>query len=442
MAKKRVKMADIVRPARPEHSKKREDKELKELGKKIERFEKKEIEVFGKEDARRKKRFLFLKKLKLKTSLWLFLILVLISSGVYAAIVFLPRAEIKIIAEKSEWQFNDSISASKNVSSISLANEKIPAEVFSQKKNNNLLFPASGREQVERKATGKITIYNAYSSKSQRLVIETRFLTPDKKLFYLTKGITIPKAKIVEGKIVPSSIEAEVVADKPGEEYNIGPVEHFSIPGFKSNPAKYKGFYAESKEPMAGGFIGEAAVPTDEDIKKAKEKNRQILQQAITSFIDSQIPDGFKIIEEAEQFNILKETVNEKTDEAGNFTVFSEAELSKVAFLEADAIDLMVGLAKEELGQEFELKENQLSYGISRTDFSSGKMSFPIDFKGVFWQPIDIDEFQESVKNKKESALRAMVFSLPGVERVTVSFWPFWVKQVPDEEKRIKVMVE
>ncbi|MEE8131569.1 MAG: hypothetical protein V3T98_00770, partial [Candidatus Paceibacterota bacterium] len=253
--------------------------------------------------------------------------------------------------------------------------------------------------------------------------------------------ITVPGAKIIKGEVVPSSIVAEVIADKPGEEYNIGPVEYFSIPGFKGS-AKYQGFYGESKESMTGGFIGEAAVPTDEDIEQAKEKNNKILQQALVSFMDSQIPDGFKIIEEAEQFNIIKETVNEETDSSGNFSVFSEVELVIVAFQEEDAKNLIVGLAKEELGQEFEPKEYQLNYGISRTDFDNGRMSFPADFNGIFWQPIDIDEFRELVKNKKEAELRGMVFSLPGVERVTVSFWPFWVKQVPDDTKRIKVVVE
>ncbi len=462
MTKRKIKMVDIVKPTRSEHladstrkahfltkdkhskepkSERQENKLFKEFGKKIECFEREEVKVFGEEDTQRKKKFLFLKGHKLKTLFWLILILILISGVVYGAITFLPRAEIKISAEKFNWEYIDSITASKNVSSISLVNKKIPAEVFSQLKNNNLLFPASGKLQIEKKATGKIIIYNAYSSKSQRLIIETRFLAPDGKIFYLTKGITVPGAKIIEGKVVSSSIIAEVVADKSGEEYNIKPVEYFSIPGFKGS-AKYQGFYAESKESMTGGFIGEAIVPTDEDIKKAKEKNRQILQQAFISFIDLQIPNGFKIIEEAKQFNIIKETVNKETDSVGNFSVFSEAKIVIVVFQEKDAKNLIVAFAKEELGQEFEPKEYQLTYGISRTDFDSGRMSFPVDFQGVFWQPINIDEFRESVKSKKEAELRGMVFSLPGVEKVAVSFWPFWVKQVPDDIKRIKVVIE
>ncbi|MEE8131516.1 MAG: hypothetical protein V3T98_00480, partial [Candidatus Paceibacterota bacterium] len=197
MAKRKIKMADIVKPARPERTadsarkahfltkdkqdkkskkKKQEDKLFNELGKKIERFEKEEVKVFSEEDARRKKKILSLKGMKLKTFFWLVLILVIIGSGVYGAVSFLPRAEIKIVAEKFNWEYVDSITASKNVSSISLANKKIPAEVFYQQKNNNLLFPATGIKEVKRKATGKITVYNTYSSDPQPLITTTRFL--------------------------------------------------------------------------------------------------------------------------------------------------------------------------------------------------------------------------------------------------------------------------
>ncbi|MEK7555261.1 MAG: hypothetical protein AAB516_00340 [Patescibacteria group bacterium] len=462
MNKKRVKMADIVRTTRPTHSvdperkasflvenkhvqesknKKHEDKILNELSKKVEYFEKEEVDVFNKEDAHRKKRFFSLRKPKWKTFILLILILILIGGGAYCAVTFLPRAEIKIITEKSNWEYNDSVIASKKISGVDLAGKKIPAEVFSQKKNNNLLFPATGTKDVKQKAIGKIIIYNAYSSESQLLIANTRFLAPDGKIFRLTNKIIVPGAKIVEGKIISSSIEAGVMADAAGEEYNIKPVEYFSIPGFKDS-AKYKGFYAESKNSMTGGFIGKMAVPTDENIKQAKEKNRQILQQALNSFIYSQIPEGFKIIEGAEQFNIIKETVNKETDAVGNFAVFGEAELSITAFKEEDAKNLIVSLAKGELGKEFEPKEYQLNYGISRADINNGSISFPVDFQGVFWQAIDIGTFRESIKNKSESELRGAVFSLPKVEKVEVSFWPFWVNQVPDNTDRIKVVIE
>ncbi len=463
MAKRKVKMVDIVRSNQSAHSvdstdstdstdltdstwktqfltknKKHhkdpdKDDALKILNKKIERFEGEGVDVFNNAGIRRKKNF--------KILFGLILALALVSSAVYAAVVFLPRAEIKIIVEKLNWEYYDFIIADKNISEIDLIEKKIPAQVFSKKKNNNLLFPATGIQQVNRRATGKIVIYNAHSSSSQLLVANTRFLTPDGKTFRLNNRIVVPGAKIIEGKIVPSSIEAKVTADRLGEESNIGPIKRFSIPGFRGLK-KYHRFHGESKEPMTGGFIGEVAAPTAQDIKKAKEKNRQIIQQVLVSFIDSQIPVDFEVIEESKQFKIIKEVVNEKTDIDGNFSVFSEAESLVIAFLKEDTMDLMVALSKKDLRQGFELKEYQLNYGIGQIDFNKGQMLFPVDFQGVFWQPINLEEFRELIKNKKEPGLRDMIFALPGAERAVVSFWPFWVNQVTNNIDRILVILE
>ena len=65
---------------------------------------------------------------------------------------------------------------------------------------------------MSQKAQGTLTIYNAYSSAPQTLVATTRFVTPDGKIFRLTNEVTVPGAKITNGQIVPSSINAPIAA--------------------------------------------------------------------------------------------------------------------------------------------------------------------------------------------------------------------------------------
>jgi len=297
---------------------------------------------------------------------------------------------------------------------------------------------------VEDKAAGKITIYNAYSSDPQRLVATTRFAAPDGKIFRLVKEITVPAAKIVEGKIIPSTIEAAVIADQAGPKYNIEPVSHFSIPGFQGS-AKYQGFYAESKEPMTGGFIGERAYPTDEDIKKAKEKATQDLRASVESFLLLQIPPEFKVIEGGKQFNLLKQEVNNKVDEKNNFTVFSEGELLSIAFRESDLKNLIEEMAKVSLEAKeanLKIKTYKLEYGVGRADFKQGQISFAVNFQGVFEEPFDIESFRQAAINKSETNLKALISSFSNIQKATISFWPFWVKRAPDNIGRIKVEVE
>jgi len=367
-------------------------------------------------------------------------VLIVVAGGAYAALEILPKAEIKITVKKTPWNFNNSVSASKNSGDIDSANKQIPANFFSEKKNVSLLYSATGKKNVEKKAEGEITIYNAYSSQSQSLVANTRFESPDGKIFRIQEKITVLGAKVENGKITASGVKAKVVADKIGEEYNIGPTK-FTIPGFKGTP-KYDGFYAKSESQMTGGFVGELAYPTDDEIKIAKEKTEFALEESLTTLISSQIPADFKIIEGARQFNVIKEDVNQEVNQDGNFSVFAEGELTVVGFKEPDLLELMGGLAQKELGESFKAKEYSLEYGAVRPDIQSGKINFSINYGGKFWQPIDIEQFKNSILSKKETELKVFVFSLNGVERATVSLWPFWVKSVPDNIAKVKVEVE
>jgi len=445
---KRKKMVDIIQPIsvhlkdkefEPKSIEKNIKEDLRKIDKQVEEFTKKEEKQF-KEEEKPERKFRP-KKFRIKTYVFIGLLLAVLGGGIYSAVEFLPKAEIKSITKKTEWNYVDSVIANKNITKIDVGQKRIPAEIFSIRKNFNFSFPATGKKIVQEKAGGKIIIYNAYSSEPQRLVATTRFATPDGKIFRLVKEIMVPAAKIVEGKIVASSIEATVVADQAGPKYNIEPVSHFSIPGFQGS-AKYQGFYAESKEAMKGGFIGEKAFPTEEDIKKAKEKASQDLRDSVESFLSLQTPPEFKIIEGSKQFNLLKQEVNQQVDEKNNFTVFSEAELLNIAFKESDLKNLIEETAKAKLGTNFKIKTYNLEYGVGRADFKQGQISFAVNFQGVFEEPFNVEDFRQKSVTKSETNLRALISSFPNIQKATISFWPFWVKRAPDDIKRVKVEVE
>ncbi len=373
--------------------------------------------------------------------IYYFLAISVVGGVIYGAVAFLPKVDIKIIVKKSDWNFSDSISASKNTAELDLSARLIPAEVFSERKNITLFYPASGVKQVEKKAAGEIIIYNSYSSKPQNLIVDTRFAAPDGKIFFLNKRTVVPGAIIENGKIIPSSVKVEVTAENAGKEYNIGPIERFTLPGFSGSP-KHDGFYAKSEKPFKGGFVGEASYPTEKDISEAKEKTAKTLEESLMTFILSQIPKDFKIIDGASRFNTVKEIINEEVDEKGNFSATLEADAKIIVFKESDLLKLTGELAKQVLGADFEARNYELKYLSAKPDFENGKLQLAIDYKGIFWRPIDGESLKNSILNKKENELKMAIFSLTGVEKATVSFWPFWVKTVPKNIKRVKIEIE
>ncbi|MDP3999176.1 MAG: hypothetical protein Q8P76_01110 [bacterium] len=368
------------------------------------------------------------------------LAVVIITAVSWVLLKELPRADINLVVQKSEWSYNDSILADKSAK-VDPQSLTVPSQIFTQKKNAEMRFPATGKKQVERKAIGKMVVYNSYSSEAQPLVANTRFISPDGKLFRLVKGIVVPGAKIIEGQIVPSNIETDVVADQAGPEYNIEPVKLFTIPGFKGSP-KYQAFYGESKESMAGGFIGEVAYPTPDDIKSAKARVAQALGDDLKATIFSQMPEGFKILNEATSFSTVSQTVKEEVDGENNFSIFSEAKMTVIGFKDSDVLDILRLRAQEERGMEFKIQASDLKYGLGRADFQSGKMSFLVEFRASLWHRVDIESLKNRSAGRPENDLKAIIFALPGVESATVSLWPFWVGKVPVDLGKIRITVD
>jgi len=382
---------------------------------------------------------LFIKKIPIKMVIGT----VVLGLVIFGAVTILPKVDIKLVSKKIDWSYNDSVITQVNAHA-DYKTVTIPNQKSTSSKSSSLPFPATGKKQVSNKASGKMTIYNSYSSDAQTLVKDTRFLSPDGKIFKLVKQITVPGAKISEGKILPSSIDADVVAEKAGEEYNVGPVKLFQIPGFKGTP-KYAAFYGESKGNMTGGFVGEIAYPTTSDIAAAKKKMKETLESSLKTELYSKISSDFKIIEGSSAFSTIKEEVNENVNEKGEFSIFSEAQMSIISFKEPDLINILSKKAETEKGEDYFIKSHSLEYGIARMDVASGRLSFPVAFKAVLSYKIDIEKIKSEIAGISDVELREKIFSLSGIDiesQNIVSFWPFWVKTVPNNPNKINIVVD
>ncbi|MDO8504622.1 MAG: hypothetical protein Q7S36_02090, partial [Candidatus Liptonbacteria bacterium] len=355
-------------------------------------------------------------------------------SGLFA------RATITIDFEEIPWEYSSVVLADPSVSKVNAEKGVLPAELFETNKNLTHLFPASAVRDVEQKAKGRIWIYNAFSSADQMLVATTRFETPNGKVFRILENITVPGAEIKDGKIIPSSIETDIVADKPGETYNVGPVARLAVPGFKGTP-RYQGFYGELKNQTSGGFIGKKPVPTADDIKKAKEKTEELLRAGLETSFTAAYPKEYKILDGASRIEILRLTINQETDAKGNFSVFGEAKMSAFGFKEEDLRGLLVAVAnKSEKDTDF--KELELEYSGSKPDFSKEVFGFTVSSRGSLWPKFSPEDFKAGILGKKVGEAQLAIAALPRFSGGKVALWPIWLKSVPRDPEKVEIIVE
>ena len=373
-------------------------------------------------------------------------ILIGVGTATYAVAVMLPKAEISITTKKEAWTYQNGVRVDKSIGTADPDTAKIPGQVFTQKSNATVQFPASGTKKIERKSTGRVLIYNALSSKPQTLVANTRLETPDKKIFRLQASVIVPGANIEDGKIVPSSIVAQIIADKAGAEYNIGPLPKLTIPGFLGTP-KYQTFYGELKEPTIGGFVGEIKIATDADIKNAKTEATGAIEKAVRTLLASQLPANFKVLDGASSFSVIKQTVNGEADATGKFSVFTEGQASLLAFTEKDLLAMLAGRIKKEKGDQYLVRNLRLSYESVKTDeLSSGRLTVTIDYSAELSRIIDQKALLGKIKgqNGDRENFKKIIETVSGAEgaEVLVSLWPFWVRTIPDNLARIQLSVQ
>jgi len=377
--------------------------------------------------------------------LYFFIGLIIIIAGASAYII-LPSAEVFLYSKTEKVTFDFKVEGSKDISQLDIAARKIPIQSIKALETLTRKFSATGEKQMNEKAKGVITIYNEYSSKAQPLVANTRILASGGKLFRTIESVEIPGASIEEGKIIASILDVEVTADQPGDEYNISPSD-FTIPGFEGT-AKYAGFYGKSKEAMKGGSTKKIKIVTADDIKKAEEAlTKELLDsQAAKKALDAKMPADLKLIEEATKEEIASASSNieaEKEAQDG-FTMQVTAQAQALVFNEKDLNDLVDSYLAAKIGKEKKPipQSQKISWDKPSIDWDKTSIFLTLHGQEEVAENIDAEAVKKELAGKNETEARKYLSSLTNIEKAQVAFWPFWVKHIPSNQSKIKVIIQ
>ena len=256
--------------------------------------------------------------------------------------------------------------------------------------------------------------------------------------------IVVPGASISGGKIIPSSILADISADEPGKDFNIGPTT-FSIPGFKGTD-KYLAFYGKSEIDMQGGFKGKTTVVTQEDIDKAKQEINDEFLKSTEKTLREKVPSNLVVIEET--FESKFETI-EATAQAQEPTVEFSIRVVAIArtFLtrQEDVRDLIeyYFINSTEYSKDYELSDKRLvEYNVKEIDYEKGYVDISLNINQLFNRKLNVDELYNKLIGKDEVEVRKILASNEGLQEAEVGFWPLWVRKIPKDIDKLNIKVE
>lgn len=297
---------------------------------------------------------------------------------------------------------------------------------------------ATGEAAVKTKASGLITIYNAYSTSDQPLVKNTRFETPTGLVFRIDQAVTVPGGtKAADGSITPGSVQAKVVADQPGQSYNVGPTPKFTVPGFKGQP-QYDGFYASSESAMAGGFDGVQKVPDPSAESAAIDRVTEALRGQIEQKAAAAGGDGLIAYLVPGTFAVRSTSRNPEGEKV-NVVVEASAKtvvLSRQALAEEVAASVLPAYVR---GTGAKVDDWTALRGVPEGADTPKTLALSGN-AAVTWS-VDPSAVAEALVGKSLADAPKIAASFPGLASFTPVVRPFWRSSFPDEADKIEVTV-
>ncbi len=296
---------------------------------------------------------------------------------------------------------------------------------------------------VEKKASGKLTVYNDYSTKSQRIIKNTRFESPDGKIYRVHNSFVVPGHTKGTDGTTPGTLEITVYADKAGEEYNKDSAK-FTIPGLKNDP-RFDKFWAETSGAITGGFSGKRPTIAESDLASTRESLRTSLKADLKEKLLAKLTPSQNLFDDA---IFITFSSDEKVGEDGKVEVIERAEATAVVF---NANALASELAKDSNtvlheGDKLLSNPSDINFKIVQKEKINPTEDELIQFtttgSAKFLWDINTDSLKEDLAGKESSVLDSTLSNYPGVKDAYVTIRPFWRNNFPTDTDDITVKVE
>ena len=343
------------------------------------------------------------------------------------------KAEIKITPQKETLNTEYEVRIEPNTDLDLTQLQNIQGRMIQTELEETQKITDIGLKTIDTKAKGTATIVNRLDH-SQSLVPHTQLLSDSGVLFRTDARVVAPAG---------GRVEVGIYADQPGAQGNIEPT-HFTIVKIWQN--WQSSFYGETKGATTGG-TQELKVATQEVIDNAQNKVASDLYQKGLENLRGQLNSPEEINEKAIKKEILVNEASVKPDApTEEFEMKVKLKLVAIIFDEQTLIDLGVARIKKKISESKEFTKydaNQTTYDVVEYNPEEGWAKVKVSLVGETVAKLGnqvFDKEQLAGRNKEEVGKYYAV--MDDIEKVDVSFSPFWVKSVPSLKDHIEITVE
>lgn len=297
--------------------------------------------------------------------------------------------------------------------------------------------PATGTQHVENHASVTITISNAYTATSQRLITNTRFATKDGLVFRIHAPVVIPGYTMKAGVKVPGSVDAVAYADEAGTKYNISAGD-FTIPGLKGSK-QYDLMYAKSKNSAAGGFVGEQAVVDPKVRADTVQGLKADLERSLREKLTAAIPAGTILFKDSVSISY---TEGNDTVDGGNAVIAVSGSAFAPAVNESSLSKALIAGGQNSFQGELGIAnpaDLNVQIDAPQNVGTETPIHFSISGNAKLVAVFDPAQLIKDLAGKDKKDIKNVLPNYPAISNIDVKIYPFWRGGIPSDTKKIDV---
>ncbi len=301
---------------------------------------------------------------------------------------------------------------------------------------------ATGKKDVGTNAKGTVTIFNSLSQ-SKTLASGTILKASNGLVFLLDSSTTVKgvASHSADETITPEKTQANVTADQLGKESNLPSATKFTVASFDTSD-----LIAKNDNPFSGGTKKEVTVISKTDSDKLAENLTKELENKARESLSKQIGQDKILLPVFITEALGKKSLNGKVgDEGSQVTLNGTVDYQGLSYDKKDLIAFSKSHLQKDVASNQQIDYNNIKTSvINITNKNGEEVEANLNIKALLLPKIDENKLVKSIKGKSFKTAEDLLYKLPQVSNINVSFSPkipFLPKNLPNREKNIKIKI-
>lgn len=371
--------------------------------------------------------------------------LILISGGLYWALVIAPKASVVLTTEKSDSNVKTTVTAVLSQATVDKEKALIPAVKKDDVQKLTSSFKATGQKDVGEKAEGTMTIRNCDYPDGFTLPAGTRFTNSGKTFISLT-SVVVPKFTGSASSCSLSSDKSgkatvDVVAEQSGDSYNLSS-RSYSVGSISSSEE-----VDAVGSSMGGGTTKIATIVSQEDVDNAKtkalEKAAGDVKAKIVKLLQDEnilpVQDSYAT---AQGEPVTSVKVGEETTSDVSLSLDVTSTMYGVRLTDIDPfitaeVEKVINISAQKI---YDTGSSRATVTIAERP-NADTLKLNIGASSSVGPSIDQQALASEIAGKKAGEAKQTLESRPGVTKADIVLSPFWVFSLPKNSNKITITV-